>query len=84
MDKWKYVVVDLPMEGETPFLFPPTVTHADVVRLYPGAKIIAAGFVAFRKIRGRLACFGDSASLNIKSRGEADEYLINRLLGEEL
>lgn len=78
-DDLKYVID----EYKNVAVFSPTATHADVARTMHG-KPIAAGFIRFGigtvvEDGERVAyanCFGESISLNIKSRGQEDADLI--------
>lgn len=57
---------------ESPFLFPDFLSHSQVARMVSG-EIISAGFAThdFR-------AYGESVSLNVKSRPEEDTKLIRR------
>lgn len=70
----KYIVVqDGP--SELAIIFNPLLIHADVGR---GYKVLGAGFVFVGA--DEVKCFGESISLNIKSRGSRDEKAVREAL----
>lgn len=75
--KAKYII----SESGLPVVFSELQTHADVAyALFGGAKIIGAGFVHVSS-NGEYSCYGESVSLNVKSRGDEDSKLLNKMLG---
>lgn len=81
MDNCKYIVVDFMDEGEIIVMFSPMIVHAMIAesmrRAMPGfIGVVGAGFV--RMENGKPVCYGESMSLNIKSR-ERDTLLAQRL-----
>lgn len=81
-DKLKYVVD----EYGNIAIFSPGATHADIARAMHG-KPVGAGFITVDiQISGHDAgdldinCFGESVSLNIKSRQVTDEIIISKKL----
>lgn len=86
MSEFKYIV--LRRKGETlsydfPIIFPDKLVHADVAKMLiqmmdwndrnPGATtVVSAGQINL----DNLACFGESETLEIKSRGDDDTILI--------
>ena len=75
--KCKYIIVE---QGghEVPFVFSELNQHADVARAL-GGKVTGAGFCFIDE--DRYHCYGESISCNVKSRGEVDDKILNRLLG---
>lgn len=83
----KYIVIRTKAPGgeremEIPLMFPHILIHKDFAetarfneRLRRG-KVVSAGFVSISE--GKLHCFGESESLNIKSRPKEDSDLFNR------
>jgi len=71
----KYVIMDSPVEGEYPILFPLGIKHSFIVECiqekYPGIKCVSAGF-----IDEDFKCYGKSQSLKIGSR-DIDDLFIN-------
>jgi hypothetical protein len=78
----KYICIEYPGIGEAIIIFPEFLTHKDMARNNAacGCNIISAGFVQ-ENATGGLVCYGDSVSLEIKSRPEIDTALVNRMLG---
>ena len=76
----KYVVFKYFRE-EFIIIFPETLTHAELARgvtkMSKYMNPISGGFIEDGK------CVGESISLDMKSRGEADTLLIKELLGED-
>jgi len=77
--KCKYIIVK---QGsiEQPFVFSELSQHADVAYAV-GGDVIGAGFCYIAD--DRYHCYGESISCNVKSRGEVDDKILNRLLGVE-
>ena len=48
MNRLKYIMVDDPMVGPTPYIFPEWVTHANVARKID-QKVLSAGFFFLRR-----------------------------------
>jgi hypothetical protein len=74
----KYVVIE---EGgqENIFLFPSTLQHKDVARRLGGLEphVISAGTVLAEDTdKPGVLCTGESTTLRVKSRGEADDILL--------
>jgi hypothetical protein len=67
------------MHGDTAVLFPPHVTHADMVKAFPDATLLGAGFVRFDETTRKLFCYGKSSSLGVESR-EEDNFFVNKLV----
>lgn len=74
----KYIVVEGEFGMESIFIFPYHVAHADAAT---GRDVISAGFLSIQG--GKVNCFGESISLDMKSRGEEDTFLASRALGLE-
>ena len=80
--KFKYIIFksDLPKY----ILIPELMKHSDFIKNIN--EILNAGFVQFSIVNGSFTnelsayCYGESKSLNIKSRGKEDSDLINRTL----
>lgn len=86
--KTKYIVTsDGPGGLETMFIFPEHIVHkhmADGARVARGGRPVSAGFLSIttdKKDRPRVAAFGESESLGIKSRPEEDTALAADTLG---
>jgi len=75
--KSKYIIVDS-LAPELPIVFTELLTHSDVARSI-GGKVHGAGFCHIEN--NRYVCYGESVSLKVKSRGEADSKILNNLLG---
>lgn len=76
MFKAKYIIIG----DSNPVVFPETMIHKDVAwALAGGKKCIGAGFVILTE--EGYACYGESISLQVKSRGAADSQILNRFLG---
>lgn len=77
--KSKYIIIDTGMLI-APIVFTELLTHVDVARsIAPGGTILGAGFCRIDK--NHYVCYGESVSLEVKSRGEADSKILNRFLG---
>ncbi len=76
MFKSKYI-----LDGDfTPIVFPETLAHSDVARnMGMLGRVIGAGFCYIED--NKYVCYGESVSLNVKSRGDEDSKRLNRLLG---
>jgi hypothetical protein len=75
--KAKYIIAD----GNIPIVFAEVITHADMARNI-GAKsdqIVGAGFVYIQDDGYKV--YGESVSLQVKSRGADDERILNKYLG---
>jgi len=74
----KYIVLDGPgLMGETFFVFPGALAHSRIANKFGANHVVSAGFVVVRA-GGRFTCFGESLTLGVKSRPEADTELLNR------
>ena len=90
MDRAKYIIAEVLSGGvamETPIIFPSFIAHSDMAQsLGSRDKLISAGFVQFTASKGtsyrfvNVEAFGESVSLNIKSRSK-DARLIACSLG---
>ncbi len=86
MDTAKYIVAEIVSGGvamETPIIFPSFIAHSDIAQ---NLKVISAGFVQFTPDQEDRDCvdveaFGESVSLNLKSRPKKDARLIAYSLG---
>jgi len=77
--KAKYIIVK---QGNTevPFVFSELNQHADVAYALGGVQAVTgAGFCFIDE--DRYHCYGESISCKVKSRGEVDAKILNRLLG---
>jgi len=76
----KYVVFDF-LGDEYIVIFPELLTHIKlanaVTKMTDYMKPISGGFIEHGK------CTGESISLNMKSRGEKDTSLLNKIIGIE-
>jgi len=75
--KCKYIIVE---QGnlKVPFVFSELSQHAEVARGV-GGKVIGAGFCFIDE--DKFHCYGESISCNVKSNGEADAKILNRIMG---
>ena len=75
--KCKYIIVK---QGsiEQPFVFSELSIHADIARAV-GGEVVGAGFCFINE--DRYCCYGESVSCKVKTRGEKDENVLNRMLG---
>lgn len=84
MFKSKYIIVDTGM-FVAPIVFTDMLTHADVaMAIAPkgqDALVLGAGFCHIEN--NKYVCYGESVSLDVKSRGEVDSKILNRYLGAE-
>lgn len=71
----KYIITE-----KGPFVFSSNILHAEAATK---EKVIAAGFVAIKEdeVGKKAICYGESCSLNIKSRLNVDSLIINKHLG---
>ena len=92
--KMKYIVIQNYWTGasaiDTIFVFPNYVQHVDFARALlsgqmtdPEIKVIGAGFCYGGDELNRPSCFGDSVSLNIKSRVEQDTTLLRMMMEDD-
>lgn len=73
--KSKYIINDQGL----PVVFSELQTHADVARaLFGITPVIGAGFCFIDN--DQYVCYGESISLRVKSRGDEDSKILNRLL----
>ena len=77
--KSKYIIVDN-TDGIIPVVFTEIATHKDVARGFMPGTILGAGFCYISHL-GQYVCYGESVSLNIKSRDEEDSKILNKFLG---
>lgn len=75
--KCKYIIVD---QGgfKLPFVFSELCTHSDIAGQV-GGHVVGAGFCFIDE--DRYHCYGESISCRVKSNGQLDADLLNRLLG---
>ena len=66
----KYIVVK--KIGESIIVFPSSLNHQEIANRFADCEIMSAGFVT---IDGKIKCYGESVSLNIRSR-ETDSLLL--------
>lgn len=86
----KYIVIELKTKGglvsEHPFVFPASIVHRDMaiamitvmkqtISREGEYKILAGGFINSWELDG-CQCYGESTSLNVKSRGQVDDMLL--------
>jgi hypothetical protein len=79
----KYIVIQIGGGLQMPIIFSSLQQHDVVARPF-GGKVLGAGFcVIYLDDSGRpkYDCYGESVSLDIKSRGEVDAQVLNRMLG---
>lgn len=75
--KSKYIIIG---RDEMPIVFPELLKHSDVARQMGGAhNVTGAGFCHITD--DKYVCYGESTSLNVKSRQEVDSKILNTLLG---
>ena len=82
--KSKYIVIDTSL-NEYAIIFPETLNHSDVAFAMTYGdltKVMSAGFVSIGVANNRPKCsvYGESISLNTKSRPE-DYKIVNQALG---
>ena len=78
--KLKYVIVDAGFGCESAIVFPETLTHADVAAFYSG-RVVSAGFCTISPQEGYVDAYGESISLNIKSRQQDGDIIADQILG---
>ena len=77
----KFVIFQTP-DGEQAVIFPSeTFFHDEMASHFSTFEVVSAGFVSIDSY-GKIKCSGKSTSLNIHSRGEDDEIIIQRQLRE--
>ena len=76
--KSKYIIIDN-ANGIIPVVFTELAVHSDVVRGFMPGTILGAGFCFIAD--DVYHCYGESISLNVKSRGDEDSNLLNKFLG---
>jgi hypothetical protein len=75
----KYIVLENPSGLEFPIIFPSFIEHSAMLQYTKGlCKAISAG--ECKIVLDKMRCFGRSVSLNLESRYEIDENLLNREL----
>ena len=75
--KAKYIVI-IPDHFELPMIFSEMMAHSDVTRSL-GGEVVGAGFCHIEN--DAYTCYGESTSLNIKSRHAVDAEILNKMLG---
>ena len=75
--KSKYIIVE---QGgfPIPFVFSDLCTHSDIARAV-GGTVTSAGFCFIDE--ERYHCYGESVSCKVKSNGDEDSKILNRMLG---
>jgi hypothetical protein len=89
--KFKYIIWDLPLEGEVPVIFPNFLEHSSFANLYSREFIVAAGEGSvYLNSSGKIviAAYGKSVSLSTKekqivSREGDDKLLLCSFIGED-
>lgn len=71
--KAKYVIIG---HMQVPVVFSDLLGHDEIAH---GQPVVGAGFCYIRD--SRYVCYGESVSLKVKSRGDADALILNKLLG---
>lgn len=76
----KYIILETRTGLEYPIIFPDFVEHSSVVPEF--RKVVSAGKVGFGADYKTIVatCSGESISLGVKSRGEEDNILIERMI----
>lgn len=78
MAKSKYIIIDRGIFEQV--IFSETLNHNEIaIALNGNNKIIGAGFCHIED--DKYVCYGNSVSLQIKSRGQLDSDILNRRLG---
>lgn len=79
----KYVIVNN-LGTTLAMIFSPDIEHRKMAYGAVGRDVLGAGFVEiFHKKEGLVVkCFGESMSLNAKSRGKVDAEIIQKLLSK--
>jgi hypothetical protein len=78
----KYIIVESQDGLEYPYLFSGLTKHSDFARkiLLTTDKVVAAGFASFGlNSLVNISCWGESVSLNVKSRREIDEKVFENM-----
>lgn len=75
----KYVVFDNGL-SDVPMVFPGIEKHSDIALRF-NWPVLSGGFV--RVVNDQVVCYGESISLNVKSRPEEDARLIQQFLMPE-
>ena len=73
MSKLKYIINQI----DQFMIFPPAVQHVDAARLLMGKfgpDVVSGGFIDISN--NEVNCYGESISLNLKSRGDIDSQII--------
>ncbi len=78
MSEMKYIMID----DIFPIVFHSSHVHKDVAFGIRSQPVTSAGFVIL-DAEGNYHCYGESISLNIKSKPEMDSKIINRFLKGE-
>lgn len=76
----KYIIINK-SNIELPFVFSELSTHADVAYAL-GGKVVGAGF-CFVDDDQQYVCYGESISCRVKSRGDIDSAILNKMLGKQ-
>lgn len=76
--KSKYIIIDT-LIAMLPVVFSDLATHRDIANGV-GSNVIGAGF-CYINDEGKYVCYGESVSLNVKSRGDEDSKILNKFLG---
>ena len=79
----KYIVMDTSMGGMLPVVFCEIMSHASVaaaLQRVEGGDVVGAGFCQINA-EGHYVCYGESTSLQIKSRNDVDSKVLNKMLG---
>lgn len=74
----KYIIV-IAHGMEMPIVFSELMKHTEMAG---NQKVVGAGFCYVDHKTGLYTCYGESTSLNIKSRNAVDEDILNELLGQ--
>lgn len=73
----KYIIID----KNTPVIFPETYYHDEFAAAFTRLdKVTSAGFV-YVNDEGAYVAYGESVSLRLKSKGDADSAVLNKYLG---
>jgi hypothetical protein len=75
----KYIILEVG-GFEQPVVFSELMIHFDTaVAIAPRSKVTGAGFCNI--VDGQYQCYGESISLGVKSRGDVDSKILNKMLG---
>ena len=83
----KYLIIDDPLAGEYPIIFPYFIDHGRHTGFEQDSKfIVAAGFlqITTEAEKIKFSCYGESTSLKLKSRGEIDAKIIERSINHDM